>query len=274
MELIQKANALKGGEFIIKDSTPDMVFTPEDYTEEQVMVRQMASDFVEKEVMPLWKQIEKQEPGLTESLMGKAGELGLLGTAVPAQYGGMEQDVITGCIIAEEVGRTGSFATSVVAHIGIGTLPILYFGSEEQKQKYLPKLCSGEWQASYCLTEPGAGSDALGAKTTAVLSEDGKSWILNGQKMWITNAGFADVFTVFAKIDGKEFTGFIVEAGTPGLTLGAEEEKMGIKGSSTRQVFFENCKIPLENMLGARGKGHLIAFNILNIGRYKLGLQH
>ncbi|MDB5226734.1 MAG: acyl-CoA dehydrogenase [Bacteroidota bacterium] len=271
MEAIQKANALKGGEFIIKDSTPDMIFTPEDYTEEQVMVRQMASDFVEKEVMPEWKRIEKQEPGLTELLMGKAGELGLLGTAVPAQYGGMEQDVITGCIIAEEVGRTGSFATSVVAHIGIGTLPILYFGSEEQKQKYLPKLCSGEWQASYCLTEPGAGSDALGAKTTAVLSEDGKSWILNGQKMWITNAGFADVFTVFAKIDGKEFTAFIVEAGTPGLTLGAEEEKMGIKGSSTRQVFFENCKIPLENMLGARGKGHLIAFNILNIGRYKLG---
>lgn len=271
METLQKALALKGGEFIIKDSTTEMVFTPEDYTEEQSMVRHMASDFVEKEVMPLWKQIEKQEPGLTESLMKKAGELGLLGTAIPEEYGGMGQDVITGCIIAEELGRTGSFATSTIAHIGIGTLPTLYFGSEEQKKKYLPKLASGEWGASYCLTEPGAGSDALGAKTTATLSEDGKSWIINGQKMWITNAGFADLFTVFAKIDGNEFTAFLVEKGTPGLNLGAEEDKMGIKGSSTRQVFFENCVIPVENLLGERGKGHLIAFNILNIGRYKLG---
>ena len=271
METLQKTLALKGGEFIIKDSTTEMVFTPEDYTEEQLMVRQMASDFVEKEVMPIWKRIEKMEEGLTESLMQKAGELGLLGTAIPAQYGGMEQDVITGCIIAEEFGRTGSFATSTIANIGIGTLPILYFGSEKQKQKYLPKLSSGEWIGAYCLTEPGAGSDALGSKTTAVLSEDGKSWILNGQKMWITNAGFSELFTVFAKIDGKEFTAFLVDKGTPGLILGAEEDKMGIKGSSTRQVFFENCIIPIENILGERGKGHLIAFNILNIGRYKLG---
>jgi alkylation response protein AidB-like acyl-CoA dehydrogenase len=271
METTEKVLALKGGEFIIKESSPEMVFTPEDYTEEQTMVRSMASDFVEKEVMPLWKEIEKQQEGLSKSLMQKAGELGLLGTAIPEEYGGMGQDVITGCIIAEELGRTGSFATTTIAHIGIGTLPTLYFGTEEQKQKYLPKLASGEWAASYCLTEPGAGSDALGAKTTATLSEDGKHWILNGQKMWITNAGFADLFTVFAKIDGKEFTGFLVEKGTPGLNLGAEEDKMGIKGSSTRQVFFENCKIPVENMLGERGKGHLIAFNILNIGRYKLG---
>ena len=271
METTEKVLALKGGEFIIKESTTEMVFTPEDHTEEQMMVRQMASDFVEKEVMPIWKRIEKQEDGLSKSLMQKAGELGILGTAIPAQYGGMEQDVITGCIIAEELGRTGSFATTTIAHVGIGTLPTLYFGTEEQKQKYLPKLTSGEWAAAYCLTEPGAGSDALGAKTTATLTEDGKSWILNGQKMWITNAGFADLFTVFAKIDGKEFTAFLVEKGTPGLTLGAEEDKMGIKGSSTRQVFFENCKIPVENMLGERGKGHLIAFNILNIGRYKLG---
>lgn len=271
METTEKILALKGGEFIIKESTPEMVFTPEDYTEEQMMVRSMASDFVEKEVMPLWKEIEKQQEGLSKSLMQKAGELGLLGTAIPEEYGGMGQDVITGCIIAEELGRTGSFATTTIAHIGIGTLPTLYFGTEEQKQKYLPKLASGEWAASYCLTEPGAGSDALGAKTTATLSEDGKHWILNGQKMWITNAGFADLFTVFAKIDGKDFTGFLVEKGTPGLNLGAEEDKMGIKGSSTRQVFFENCKIPVENMLGERGKGHLIAFNILNIGRYKLG---
>ena len=267
---MEKILALKGGEFIIKDSTTEMVFTPEDYTEEQLMVRAMASDFIEKEVMPRWKEIEKQEPNVTTDLLRKAGELGLLSTPIPEEYGGMQQDVITGCILAEEYGRTGSFATTVICHIGIGTLPTLYFGSEEQRKKYLPKLGSGEWPASYCLTEPSSGSDALGAKTTATLSEDGKSWILNGQKMWITNAGFAELFTVFAKIDGKEFTAFYVEKGTPGLTLGAEEDKMGIKGSSTRQVFFENCKIPVENMLGERGKGHLIAFNILNIGRYKL----
>ena len=270
METLEQIKSLKGGEFIIKDSTTEMVFTPEDYTEEQLMVRAMASDFIEKEVMPRWKEIEKQEPNVTTDLLRKAGELGLLSTPIPEEYGGMQQDVITGCILAEEYGRTGSFATTVICHIGIGTLPTLYFGTEEQKQKYLPKLGSGEWPASYCLTEPSSGSDALGAKTTATLSEDGKSWILNGQKMWITNAGFAELFTVFAKIDGKEFTAFYVEKGTPGLTLGAEEDKMGIKGSSTRQVFFENCKIPVENMLGERGKGHLIAFNILNIGRYKL----
>lgn len=266
----EKALSLKGGEFIIKDSTTEMVFTPEDYTEEQLMIKQMANEFVEKEVMPIWKDIEKQVPNVTTDLLKKAGELGLLSTPIPEEYGGMNQDVISGCIIAEAYGRTGSFATTVICHIGIGTLPTLYFGTEEQKQKYLPKLGSGEWPASYCLTEPSSGSDALGAKTTATLSEDGKEWILNGQKMWITNAGFADLFTVFAKIDGKEFTAFYVEKGTPGLTLGAEEDKMGIKGSSTRQVFFENCRIPVENMLGERGKGHLIAFNILNIGRYKL----
>jgi hypothetical protein len=271
MEATATEKSLMGGEFLIKPSTPAMVFTPEDYTEEHQMIRSMASDFVEKEVFPLTYEIEKQKDNVAPTLLEKAGELGLLGTAIPEEYGGMNQDVITGCIIAEEVGRTGSFATALIAHIGIGTLPILYYGTEEQKQKYLPKLASGEWKSSYCLTEPGSGSDALGAKTTATLSADGKNWILNGQKMWITNAGFADVYTVFAKIDGKDFTGFIVEKGAPGLTLGAEEDKMGIKGSSTRQVFFENCIIPVENLLGERGKGHKIAFNILNIGRYKLG---
>ena len=271
METLEQVKSLKGGEFIIKESTTAQVFTPEDYTEEQLMVRSMTSDFVEKEVMTKWKEYEKQEPGLSKELLAKAGELGLLSTAIPETYGGMNQDVITGCIIAEEYGRTGSFATTSICHIGIGTLPTLYFGNEAQKEKYLPKLATGEWAASYCLTEPSSGSDALGAKTTATLSEDGKHWILNGQKMWITNAGFADLFTVFAKIDVKEFTAFLVEAGTPGLTLGAEEDKMGLKGSSTRQVFFENCQIPVENLLGERGKGHLIAFNILNIGRYKLG---
>lgn len=262
---------LRGGEFIVKAASPESVFTVEEFNEEQQMVKSMASDFMEQEVMPVALKIEKHEFTLSVELMRKAGELGLLGTAIPTEYGGMGQDVITALIIAEQVGRTGSFATTLICHIGIGSLPILYFGTEEQKKKYLPKLASGEFIGSYCLTEPTSGSDALGAKTTATLSPDGKSWILNGQKMWITNAGFANTFVVFAKIDGKEFTGFIVEKGAPGLQLGAEEDKMGIKGSSTRQVFFENCTIPVENMLGERGKGHKIAFYILNIGRYKLG---
>ncbi|MEZ5003811.1 MAG: acyl-CoA dehydrogenase family protein [Chitinophagales bacterium] len=271
---ITAQKSLSGGEFIIKDATPEMVFTSEEFNEEQLMVKDMAGDFVEKEIHTRIAEIEKQKNGdhsLSVQLMRTAGELGLLGTAVPEEYGGMEQDVITGCIIAEQIGRCGSFSTSIIAHVGIGTLPILYYGTEEQKQKYLPGLCDGTQTAAYCLTEPGSGSDALGAKTTATLSEDGQHWILNGQKMWISNAGFADTFTVFAKIDGKEFTGFIVEKGTEGMTLGAEEDKLGIKGSSTRQVFFENCKIPVDNLLGERGKGHKIAFNILNIGRYKLG---
>jgi alkylation response protein AidB-like acyl-CoA dehydrogenase len=271
---MDRSKVLFGGEFIIKDSTTDMVFTSEDFNEEQLMVKQMASDFVELEIFTRTAAIEKQKNGdhsLSVELVKKAGDLGLLGTAVPAEYGGMEQDVTTGCIIAEQIGRCGSFSTTIIAHVGIGTLPILYYGTEEQKQKYLPGLCDGTQTAAYCLTEPGSGSDALGAKTTAVLSEDGKHWILNGQKMWISNAGFADTFTVFAKIDGKDFSGFIVEKGTEGMSLGAEEDKLGIKGSSTRQVFFENCKIPVENLLGERGKGHKIAFNILNIGRYKLG---
>ncbi|MBK9634141.1 MAG: acyl-CoA dehydrogenase family protein [Bacteroidetes bacterium] len=272
METLEDVKSLAGGEFLVKDSTNEMVFTNEDFTEEHLMIKSMAAEFVDKEVVPHVLTIEKDKTfSIVLDLMNKAGELGLIGTAVPEEYGGMGQDVITGTIIAEEIGRTGSFAATVICHVGIGTLPILYFGTEEQKTKYLPNLASGKWLASYCLTEPGSGSDALGAKTTATLSADGTKWILNGQKMWITNAGFADVFTVFAKIDGKEFTGFIVEKGTKGLTLGAEEDKLGIRGSSTRQVFFENCEIPVENMLGERGKGHKIAFNILNIGRYKLG---
>ncbi len=271
MDTAQITNTLKGGEFVIADATPEMVFTPEDFSEEQSMVNAMANDFVEQEVFPNVHAMEKKDWDKAVELMKKAGELGLLGIAIPEQYGGAEMDVITGCIAAEQVGRTGSFATTFIAHVGIGTLPILYFGTEEQKQKYLPGLASGDMIGSYCLTEPGSGSDALGAKTTAELSDDGKHWILNGQKMWITNAGIAEVFIVFAKIDGKEFTGFLVDKGTPGLSLGAEEDKMGIKGSSTRQVFFEDCKIPVDNMLGERGKGHKIAFNILNIGRYKLG---
>ena len=264
------ATLLRGGEFLIKDLTNQQVFTPEQFTEEQRMIGQMAEDFIANDVLPKAEQIDHQEPGLTQSLMNKAGELGLLGMSIPEQYGGSGQDMITGTLMTEKVGASGSFAVSLAAHTGIGTLPILYFGTEEQKQTYLPKLASGEWKASYCLTEPGSGSDALAAKTTAVLDKDGKHYLLNGQKMWITNGGFADVYIVFAKIDGKDFTGFIVDGTSEGLTRGAEERKMGIKGSSTCQIFFENVKVPVDHVLGEIGKGHLIAFNILNIGRQKL----
>lgn len=262
-------DALKGGEFIIKDSLSEGMFIPEELNEEQEMVRQMCRDFVENEVAPndKGKKLEFQA-----ALLEKAGELGLLSSHIPERFDGMPMDTHTNTVILEELGKSGGgFTTTYAAHTGIGTLPILYFGTEEQKNKYLPGLGSGELKASYCLTEPSSGSDALAAKTRADLSEDGKSYILNGQKMWITNAGFADVFIVFAQVDGDKFTGFIVDRETPGLTFGAEEEKLGIKGSSTRQVFFENVTIPTDNLLGELGKGHIIAFNILNVGRYKLG---
>jgi alkylation response protein AidB-like acyl-CoA dehydrogenase len=264
------AGTIAGGAFLIQPSTPESTFTPEDFTEEQRAIAHMCAEFLEKEVYPKLAAIDAQEEGLMESLMNKAGELGLLGAAFPENLGGLGEDFITSCIITECLGGGHSFPVAVTAHNGIGSLPILYFGTEAQKQKYIPKLATGEMKGAYALTEPGSGSDALGARTTATLSDDGKSYVLNGQKIWITNAGFADVFTVFAKIDGKDFTAFIVEKGTPGLSLGAEEHKMGIKGSSTRQVFFENCAIPVDNVLGEIGKGHIIAFNILNIGRLKL----
>lgn len=259
---------LKGGEFLIKES--NSTFIPEEFSEEQKMLSQMTRDFVNTEVIPKSVQIDNQEKGLMVSLLNKAGELGLLGTSIPEQYGGYGKDFITSTLLTEDVGSGGSFAVALAAHTGIGTLPVLYFGNEEQRKKYLPKLATGELKAAYCLTEPGSGSDALAAKTTAKLSDDKKHYIINGQKMWITNGGFADIFTVFVKIDGEKFTGFIVEANTPGVTRGEEEHKMGIKGSSTRQIFFENVKVPAENLLGEIGKGHLIAFNILNIGRLKL----
>jgi hypothetical protein len=261
---------LKGGEFIIKATDPQSVFIPEEFNEEHRMMADMAGDFLKQNVNPNLDRIDAMEPGLMPSIMDKAGELGLLGVAIPEEYGGFGKDFITSMLMTEVLGAGHSFSVAMAAHTGIGTLPILYFGNDAQKQKYLPKLATGEWKGSYCLTEPGSGSDALAAKTKAVLSEDGKHYILNGQKMWITNAGFADVFTVFAQIDGDKFTGFIVEKGYEGLSLGEEEHKMGIKGSSTRQVFFSDCKVPVENVLGEIGKGHLIAFNILNIGRAKL----
>lgn len=263
-----KSEVLKGGEFVIKESGYEGTFIPEEFSEDQKMVQQMVNDFA-KESGDKVQQLEYQV-----ELMDKAGELGLLGAHIPEEYGGMPMDTNTNTIISEELGKMGGgFATTIAAHTGIGMLPILYFGTEELKHKYLPRLVSGEWKASYCLTEPGSGSDALAAKTRADLTSDGKYYVLNGQKMWITNSGFANLFIVFAQVDGDKFTGFIVEQGTPGISLGAEEHKLGIKGSSTRQVFFENVKVPVGNVLGEIGKGHLIAFNALNIGRFKLGVM-
>ncbi len=263
-------DTLRGGEFLIKETKSDSVFIPEDFNEEQLMVKDMVLDFLNSEVVPNTARIEKMEEGLAQSLLAKMGELGLLGSHMPEIYGGMEMDTNTNTLICDVMGPAGSFNTSYAAHTGIGMLPILYFGTEEQKKKYLPALISGKQSAAYCLTEPSSGSDALSAKTKAELTEDGKHYVLNGQKMWISNAGFADVFVVFAQIEGDKFSCFIVDRNTPGMTLGAEELKLGIKGSSTRQVFFENAKVPVENLLGEKGKGHLIAFNVLNIGRFKL----
>jgi alkylation response protein AidB-like acyl-CoA dehydrogenase len=264
----------KGGEFLINQTSFSDVFIKEELSEEQKMLAQTSNDFIEQRVFPIIKRIDKQEPGLTVQLMNEAAELGLLGASVPEEYGGMGVDFNTDSAINEEIGKGFSFTASFAAHVGIGTLPILYFGTEAQKQKYLPGLANGTIKAAYCLTEPGSGSDALGAKTRAVLTPDGKNYLINGQKMWITNSGFADLFTVFAKVDGEKFTAFIMDAKSPGISLGSEEDKLGIKGSSTRQVFFNNVSVPVENVLGEIGKGHKIAFSALNIGRYKLALYN
>ncbi len=260
----------KGAEWLIKESTAFDTFISEDYNEEQQMVKDMCLSFLENEVIPVIDRIDKMEAGLMPSLMDKAGEQGLLSVSLPEAYGGLGKDFITSTLVNEGLGGGFSFTVAIAAHTGIGTLPILYFGTEAQKQKYIPKLGSGEWKGAYGLTEPNSGSDALGAKTTATLSEDGKYYLLNGQKCWITNGGFADVYTVFAKVDGDKFTTFIIERGFEGFTQGPEEHKMGIKGSSTVQLYFQDCKVPVENVLGEIGKGHIIAFNILNIGRLKL----
>jgi alkylation response protein AidB-like acyl-CoA dehydrogenase len=266
----ENKNLLKGGEWIIKESAAFETFIPEDYNEEQQMVKDMCASFLDADVIPIIDRIDKLEPGLMPSLLAKAGEQGLLGTSIPEEYGGLGKDFITSTLVNEGLGGGFSFSVAVAAHTGIGTLPILYFGTAEQKQKYIPKLASGEWKGAYGLTEPNSGSDALGAKTSAKLSGDGEFYILNGQKCWITNGGFADVYTVFAKIDGDKFSAFIIERGFEGFTQGPEEHKMGIKGSSTVQLYFQDCKVPAENLLGQAGKGHIIAFNILNIGRLKL----
>ncbi len=270
MEAQTLNSLIPGGGFLIQPSTPENTFTPEDFNEEQHMIIEMCNEFLDKEVLPHLVDIDLQKDNIMPGLVEKAGALGLLGAAFPESLGGLGKDFVTATLINECLGGGHSFAVAMAAHNGIGSLPLLYFGTEEQKQKYIPKLASGEKKGAYALTEPGSGSDALGAKTTATLSSDGTTYALNGQKIWITNAGFADVFTVFAKIGGTQFSAFIVDRGTPGLTFGEEEHKMGIKGSSTRQLFFENCVIPKDNLLGEIGKGHIIAFNILNIGRLKL----
>jgi alkylation response protein AidB-like acyl-CoA dehydrogenase len=262
---------IKGGEWIIKEVPADSIFIPEQFNEEQLMVRDMCNQFLDTEVLPVADRIDKLEPGLMPGLLSKAGEQGLLGITVPEAYGGSGKDFVTSVIVADYLGGGYSFSVANAAHSGIGTLPILYFGTEAQKQKYVTKLATGEYKGSYGLTEPNSGSDALSAKTTATLSADGKHYILYGQKCWITNGGFSDIYTVFAKIDGEKFTAFIVERGTEGFTQGPEEHKMGIKGSSTVQLYFQDCKVPVENILGEIGRGHIIAFNVLNIGRLKLG---
>ncbi len=262
---------LKGGEFIIRKTLPSQIFTPEEWTEEQKMIAQMCDDFIAQEVTPNLERIDKMEEGLMPSLLEKAGELGMLGMSVPEEFGGMGVDFKTSLLATERLGKGHSFSVAYGAHTGIGTLPLLYYGTDAQKAKYVEKLATGEWKAAYCLTEPGSGSDANSGKTKAVLSEDGTYYSITGQKMWITNGGFANFFTVFAKIgDDKNLTAFLVEADSEGISLNPEEKKMGIKGSSTRQVFFNNVKVPAENMLSERENGFKIAINILNIGRIKL----
>ncbi len=272
MSDLKENKAITGGEFIIRDVSCDEIFTPEDWTEEHLMMKQTAKDFVNSRVVPNLDPIDNQEEGLMAKLLEESGELGLLSSSIPESLGGLGMDFKSTMIITEGVGGGHSFAVSFSAHTGIATLPILYYGNEAQKQKYIPGLATGKLKGCYCLTEPSSGSDANSAKSKAILSEDGSHYVLNGQKMWITNAGFADIFIVFAKIDDDEnLTAFIVEKEYEGITMNPEEKKMGIKGSSTRQVFFNDVKVPVENLLYERGKGFKIAVNILNIGRIKLG---
>jgi alkylation response protein AidB-like acyl-CoA dehydrogenase len=274
MAAVETKRSIKGGEFLVRETMASEIFTPEDFTEEQRMIQQQCKDFLAKEVYPKLNEIDSmKDPKLMPSILDKAGELGLLGTSVPQELGGFGMDFNTSMLVAEIIGAGHSVAVAISAHTGIGTLPILYYGNDVQKQKYVPKLASGEWKAAYCLTEPDSGSDANSGKTKAVLSTDGKHYLITGQKMWITNGGFADVFIVFAKIESdKNLTAFIVEKSFGGITMNEEEKKMGIKGSSTRQIFFNDCKVPVENMLSERENGFKIAVNILNVGRIKLGI--
>ncbi|GIV23188.1 MAG: acyl-CoA dehydrogenase family protein [Bacteroidia bacterium] len=270
-QTLTQPEVTRGGAFLTQATPAERVFIPEEWSEEQRQLAQLCEDFLEKEIYPRLDEIDYGDPTqIMPELLRKAAELGLLGLTVPEEYGGLGMDFLTGMLFTEKMGPSHSFAVALLAHTGIGTLPILYFGTPEQKAKYLPKIVTGELFAAYCLTEPGSGSDALGARTKAIPSPDGKTYHLTGQKMWITNGGFADLFTVFAKVNGEQFTAFLVERSFPGVSVGAEEKKMGIKGSSTRQVFFNETPVPADNVLGEIGKGHVIAFNILNIGRIKL----
>lgn len=267
-----KNNAIKGGEFVIRETSYQDIFIPEEFDEEAKMIRQTCVDFLDSEVLNKLDRIDDQEEGLMQSLMDKSGELGMLGVSIPEEYGGFGKNFNTSMLVADAVGGGFSFAVALSAHTGIGTLPILYYGNAEQKAKYVPKLATGEWKAAYCLTEPNSGSDANSGRTSAKLNAEGTHYLINGQKMWITNGGFADVFIVFAKIDDdKNLTAFIVEKDFGGITMNPEEHKLGIKGSSTRQIFFNDCPVPVENMLSERENGFKIAVNILNIGRIKLG---
>ena len=270
----EKKAAIRGGEFLIRETLSDEIFIPEEFNEEQKMIQQQCTDFLDKEILNRLNEIDSmKDPKLMPSLLDKAGALGLLGTSVPTEYGGFGMDFNTTMLVAEVIGAGHSVAVALSAHTGIGTLPIVYYGNEEQKKKYLPKLATGEFKAAYCLTEPDSGSDANSGKTKATLSADGKFYHINGQKMWITNGGFADVYIVFAKIDNdKNLSAFIVEKSFGGITMNEEEHKMGIKGSSTRQIFFNDCKVPAENLLSDRENGFKIAVNILNVGRIKLGV--
>jgi alkylation response protein AidB-like acyl-CoA dehydrogenase len=262
---------LSGGEYLIAETACEDVFTPEDFTDEQRQMGETTEQFVANEIVPHMDEIEKQNFGLVVEGMKKCGELGLLMMDAPEEYGGLELDKASTMLVGEKISYGGSFSVAYSAHSGIGTLPLIYYGTAAQKEKYLEKIISGEWCAAYCLTEPGSGSDALGAQASAVLSGDGKHYILNGTKQFITNGGFAQLFTIFAKVDKEHFTAFLVEKSFQGLIVGAEEKKLGIKGSSTTQIILDNCKVPVENLLGEKGKGHKIAFNVLNIGRFKLG---
>src|SRR5215470_6934605 len=262
---------IAGGSFLLESGTADEVFTPEDFSEQHRLIGQTAEQFAQNEIVPNIEKMEHKDFSVTRELLKKAGELGLSGVEIPEAYGGLEMDKVTSAVIADHIAKYAGFATTWGGHSGIGTLPIVFFGTEEQKKKYLPKLATAEIVGAYALSESTSGSDALNCRTKAVLSPDGKHYILNGEKMWITNAHFADLFTVFAKVDGEKFTAFLIEKTFPGFSVGAEEKKMGIRGSSTSPLILNDCKVPVENVLGEIGKGHIIAFNILNIGRFKLG---
>jgi len=262
---------ISGGSFLLEERQPSEVFTPEDFTEQHHLIGQTTEEFAVNEILPNVEKIEHKEFQVTRDLLKKAGDLGLSGAEIPEAYGGLEMDKVTAAVIADHIAKYAGFATTWGGHSGIGTLPIVYFGTEEQKKKYLPKLAAGEIVGAYALSESTSGSDAMNCRARAELSKNGKHYILNGEKMWITNAGFADLFTVFAKVDGEKFSAFLVERNYPGFSVGGEEHKMGIRGSSTCPIILNDCKVPVENLLGEIGKGHVIAFNILNVGRFKLG---